>query len=89
MDFFPKSDKYKHTKSKPTIKQGLAIVGILCSVMIGGIFFVIYGLVTIIDIPEEGSSEYSIFLIIFVGGFIALFYGLSKFISDRWNVEIK
>ena len=79
----------KPKKSKPTIKQGLAILGILLSVMFGGIFFVLYGLVMIIDIPEDGSSEYSIFLVIFIGGFLALFYGSIKFISDRWNVEIK
>ena len=76
-------------KKKPTIKQGLAIVGILLSVMIGGIFFVIIGIGMIIDLPESGTIEYSIFLAIAIGGFLFAYYRLVKLISDRWNIEIK
>ena len=79
-------DKTKATKKQDVI-AGLAIAGIL----IVGVFALVFGVIWIIDIPEEMyDQEDALYGIVVLIGSVALYagaFGLIRIFSKVWHVK--
>ena len=75
-------------KIKPTRNQSLAVIGILASVMVGGIALIVFVSNLIFGRPDSSTVEYKItfaigFMVIIGGVFLVV-----KIIEDHWNIKL-